>query len=80
MITGCVTAEIFKFVQGFTDLEKFKNGFVNLALPFFLFSEPDPAKINKSGFNMEWGGDVKCIPENFTIYDKITIKEGSLTF
>jgi ubiquitin-activating enzyme E1 len=46
MITGSVCNEIIKFVQGYTDIEKFKNGFVNLALPLFLFSEPDPVKKN----------------------------------
>lgn len=40
MITGAVTAEIYKFVQGFTDLSKYKNAFVNLALPLFLVEEP----------------------------------------
>ena len=36
MITGAVTAEIYKFVQGFTEIDKFKNVFVNLAIPLFL--------------------------------------------
>jgi ubiquitin-activating enzyme E1 len=48
MITGCVTAEIFKFVQGFNDIESFKNGFINLAIPLFLFSEPIEANKTKS--------------------------------
>lgn len=33
MITGAVSNEIFKYTQGFTDIAKFKNCFLNLALP-----------------------------------------------
>merc|ERR1712083_242318 len=47
MITGCVTTEIIKYAQGWNDIEKFKNAFINLALPMFLFSEPDEVKKNK---------------------------------
>lgn len=80
MITGTVLAELYKFAQGFTDLEKFKNGFVNLALPLFVFSEPDPVKKKKDvEFDVVSQGPIKAIPEGFTIYDKITIKQGSLT-
>lgn len=80
MITGAVSTEIYKFVQGFTDLEKFKNAFINLALPLFLFSEPDPVKLIKSKeFDPIMCGPVKCVPGDFTIYDKIVVKEGSIT-
>jgi ubiquitin-activating enzyme E1 len=79
MITGCVTAEIYKFVQGFTDLEKFKNGFINLALPMFLFSEPEEVKKTKSvEMDMEMGCPVVAMPEGFTKYDKICI-DSSMT-
>ncbi len=44
MITGCVCAEMYKFAQGITNIESFKNAFVNLALPYFMFSEPAPVK------------------------------------
>ena len=81
MITGTVAAELYKFAQGFTDLAKFKNSFVNLALPLFVFSEPDPIKQTKSkDYDPIMAGPIKAVPEGFTIYDKVTVKQGSLTF
>lgn len=42
-VAGLVTIELIKLVKKAT-LEDFKNCFLNLALPLFLFSEPGPAE------------------------------------
>ena len=81
MITGAVTAEIYKFVQGYTAIEDVKNGFINLALPLFLFSEPtEVTKIKSKDYDPISMCQVKSIPEGYTIYDKTVVNDGSLTF
>lgn len=80
MITGSVSNEIFKYSQGFNEIGKFKNAFVNLALPMFLFSEPDDVKKNKSkDYDPIVCGPIKMLPEGYTNYDKVEVNEGSLT-
>ena len=80
MITGAVTAEIYKFVQGYTEIESVKNGFINLALPLFLFSEPtEVTKIISKDYDPISMCAVKSIPEGYTIYDKTVVDKGPLT-
>ena len=80
MITGVVTAEIYKVVQGYTKLEDMRNSFVNLALPLFAISEPMPVnKIKDKDFDPITLSAVKSIPQEYTIFDKVTIAQGSLT-
>ena len=39
-VTGLVILELYKVIDDNQDIERYKNGFINLALPFFGFSEP----------------------------------------
>jgi ubiquitin-activating enzyme E1 len=81
MITGVVSNEIYKYSQRINDPAKFKNCFVNLALPSIMFSQPDDVIKNKSKeYDPIMMCATTCLPEGFTNYDKVVIQEGSKTF
>jgi len=77
MITGLVGLELYKVVQGASvPIERYRNSFVNLALPSFVQSEPMPCTKNKS----DPAKGLKYYPEGWTLWDNFVIDEGDITF
>lgn len=75
MIVGAMCNELFKAVQKFEKIELYKQAFINLAIPLFVFSEPAEAiKIKSKAMDPVMGGPVQAIPEGHTKWDKILIK------
>lgn len=69
VVAGLVSIEMYKIIAGLTNIELYKNAFLNLALPFFAFSEPIAAPKNKY-YDTEW-----TLWDRFDIYGDITLHE-----
>jgi ubiquitin-activating enzyme E1 len=79
MIVGAVGMELYKVVQGFNEIEDYRNGFINLAIPMFVFTEPiEVSKMKDVEMDPIMFGPVKAIPTGWTIWDTIEVK-GSKT-
>lgn len=53
VVAGLISLELYKLVLGSVDITRFKNGFINLALPFCAFSEPIPAQVTRYN-DVDW--------------------------
>lgn len=72
LVTGLVCLELYKVVDKKDDIEQYKNGFINLALPFIGFSEPIKSASGKYGakeYDQVW--DQIIIDRDLTLQELI---------
>ncbi|AYV83619.1 MAG: ubiquitin-like modifier-activating enzyme 1 isoform X2 [Hyperionvirus sp.] len=63
LVSGLVSLELVKLIGGVTDLERYRNSYVNLALPYFGFSTPLEAKKIQAG------------SRSFTFWDLVSFRD-----
>ena len=67
VVAGLVTLELYKLAQNFKKLEQYRNTFLNLALPYFGFSEPIKIASTKIGDKMFSAWDTFIVKEEMTL-------------
>ena len=72
-VAGQVAMQLYTLIH--THENKYlRNLFFNLATNYYLFQEPYPPIINEDKTDEEEGGPLKCIPNKFTIWDRLEMK------
>ena len=72
-VAGQVAMQLYTLIH--THENKYlRNLFFNLATNYYLFQEPYPPILNEDKTDEEEGGPLKCIPNKFTIWDRLEMK------
>lgn len=77
MVAGLISAELYKIAAKCDDIEKYRNTFMNLALPVYSFSEPMPAPKVSFGFlrtcSTFFLKNTYCGDKTWTLWDRFDI-------
>ena len=72
-VAGQVAMQLYTLIH--THENKYlRNLFFNLATNYYLFQEPYPPILNEDKTDKEEGGPLKCIPNKWTIWDRLEMK------
>lgn len=72
IVAGLVSIELYKWIIGYETLDRYRNTFVNIALPYVGATEPVPVKSKKMGNIVKNIWDDFVFDKNITLNDLIS--------